>query len=39
MRKTRKEEQRDERIAKLMLMGATIGLAGSIINLITALVD
>lgn len=39
MPKTRKEERRDERTAKLLLMAATIGLAGSIINLITALVD
>lgn len=38
MRKTRKEERRDERVAKIVLVGATISVIASIINLITALI-
>lgn len=37
MRKTRKEERQDERVAKILLMAATVSLIGSIVNLITAL--
>ncbi len=38
MSKTRKEERRDERTAKILLMTAIISLMGSIITLITTLV-
>lgn len=38
MRKTRKEERRDERVAKIVLVGATISLIAALINLITALI-
>lgn len=38
MPKTRKEERRDERIARIMLMTAIISLTASLITLITALV-
>jgi len=38
MRKTRTEERRDERVAKIVLRAATVSLIHSIITLITPLI-
>jgi len=39
MRKTRKEERREERVANKLLMGATIGLIAQILSIIAIVLN